>query len=59
MPVASVILTPLRQKPCNEVAVMLNASWTMEWFVYLNVTIIAWATLSYVYREYRRQPGDE
>ncbi len=38
---------------------MLNASWTMEWFVYLNVTIIAWATLSYVYREYLRQPGDE
>lgn len=57
-PVESVTSNQLRKKPLKEVAVMLNESWTMEWFVYLNTIILAWATLSYAYREYVRKSDD-
>jgi hypothetical protein len=34
---------------------MLSHSWTMEWFAYLNITIIVWASLAYGYRQYIRK----
>jgi hypothetical protein len=38
--------------PLKEVEIMLSQSWTMEWFVYLNATILAWSVLAYGYREF-------
>lgn len=34
---------------------MLSQSWTMEWFVYLNGLILAWAVLAYGYRQFIRK----
>ena len=36
---------------------MLSQSWTMEWFVYLNVGILAWSVLAYGYREFIHKGG--
>ncbi len=58
MPVESGNLNQLRKKPLEEVEIMLSESWTMEWFVYLNAIILAWAALAYVYREYVRKSDD-
>ncbi len=37
---------------------MLFQSWTMEWFTYLNATIIGWSALVYCYREFMKKASD-